>query len=237
MALDVGHGDEDLSTDLVDFVHRANVRVIDRRGGLGFAAEALFRFGVFGEVRGEKLQRDGAVEFGIEGLVDDAHAAFADLFEQAVVGDGALGCRARRKPDDLARFIDSLDDPDKSIPSPRQGLDEARLVGGITQRLPQFADGNIEALFEINEGFVGPQPFVKRLARDEFGGAFEQRRENLKRLLLQADPNPALAEFAGFEVQFEGCKTHHLRNLDRILHRNARNLPTFRSRCTTCGWN
>ncbi len=80
-SLDVGHGDEHLPAGLVDFVNGANVCMIDRRRGLGFAAEAFFRRGVFGEVRSQELQRDGSIEVCIESLVDDAHAAFAEFFE------------------------------------------------------------------------------------------------------------------------------------------------------------
>ncbi len=37
---------------------------------------------------GEKFKRDFAPELGVFGLVDDAHAAFTELLEDLVVGDG-----------------------------------------------------------------------------------------------------------------------------------------------------
>ncbi len=42
---------------------------------------------VFQQVRGEKLQRNGALQFRVLGLVDDTHAAPADFGEDLVVGD------------------------------------------------------------------------------------------------------------------------------------------------------
>jgi len=35
-----------------------------------------------------RCQRDGAIELGVMGLVDDAHPAFTKLFENLVVRDG-----------------------------------------------------------------------------------------------------------------------------------------------------
>ena len=80
--------------------------------------------------------------------------------------DRSFGGGTGREADDLARFVDSLDGLDKAITPTRQSLDEAWLIGGVAQRLSQFADGYIEALFEIDKGFVGPQPFVKRFAEE-----------------------------------------------------------------------
>ena len=66
-------------------VHR-----IDEVGELGVedtvvAVEAQEALAVAGEGRREDLDRDLAVEGGVLGFPDDAHAAFADLFEEAVV--------------------------------------------------------------------------------------------------------------------------------------------------------
>jgi hypothetical protein len=47
--------------------------------------ESLLGFGVAGELRGKKLQCDGAVELEVLGFVDDAHASAADVLEDPVV--------------------------------------------------------------------------------------------------------------------------------------------------------
>ena len=38
---------------------------------------------------GEELERDAAFELRVLGLMDDAHAAFAELLDDAVVRDGS----------------------------------------------------------------------------------------------------------------------------------------------------
>ena len=53
-----------------------------------FAAEALARRVVGQRAGGQDLQRDVAVEPLVVGAIDDAHAAFADLLEDAVVAEG-----------------------------------------------------------------------------------------------------------------------------------------------------
>jgi len=60
---------------------------------LGFMDESLLGFGIASEVRREELEGDHAVEFGVLGFVDDAHAAFAELLEDLVVGNGLANQR------------------------------------------------------------------------------------------------------------------------------------------------
>ena len=88
LSLDEGHDEEGLSLGLVDFMDGANIGVVESRRGLRFAQEACLGFGVFNGFGAEKLQRNGAVEFRIEGLVDDPHAALAEFFGDLVVRDG-----------------------------------------------------------------------------------------------------------------------------------------------------
>ena len=54
---------------------RHDVRVVQARGGAGFAAEPLLEFGVLGEVRQQYLQCDGAVDGGVVGAPHLAHSA------------------------------------------------------------------------------------------------------------------------------------------------------------------
>ena len=126
---------------------------------------------------------------------------------------GSLG-----QPDDLAGRIEQFHGPDEAIAAAREGFDKARFVGGIAQCLPQSHDGNVEAFLEIDKGPVGPKPHAKRVARDQLSGTFEQGSQNLKGLLGQPNLHPALAKFAGFQVQPEGFKPHHPRNFNRIGH-------------------
>ena len=62
------HGDEGPALGLIDFVDTADIRVTQRRGGLGFSVETLAGFVVFEQVRGEELEGDRAFELAILGL-------------------------------------------------------------------------------------------------------------------------------------------------------------------------
>src|SRR6516164_4213281 len=57
---------------------------------LGFAGEACEPVGIGGEGLGQDLERDLAVELGVCGAPDFAHAALAELGGDAVVRDGRL---------------------------------------------------------------------------------------------------------------------------------------------------
>ena len=51
--------------------------MIERGGGAGFAAETLDGLRVLGNVVGEKFQGDAAVQAGVFGFVNNAHATAA----------------------------------------------------------------------------------------------------------------------------------------------------------------
>ena len=60
-------------------VDRADVGVVQRGGRARLALEALERLRVAAELLGQELQRDAAAELRVLRLVDDAHAAAAEL--------------------------------------------------------------------------------------------------------------------------------------------------------------
>ena len=88
-AFEEGHRDESLALDLVDRVDVTNIGVVQRDGGFGFALESLANVLVGHEVGHQELQSDGAVELGVIGFVDDAHAAFTEFFGDFVVRNRA----------------------------------------------------------------------------------------------------------------------------------------------------
>ena len=81
------HGDERPTLEAVDLVDRADVRVIQLRDGVGFALEAPLGVRVVGGFLGQELQGDFPGQTDVFGLVDDAHAASAELAGDAVVTD------------------------------------------------------------------------------------------------------------------------------------------------------
>jgi len=82
------HGDEGSPVGLVNFVNGADVRVVQRRRGLGFPLKTAEGLCVFGEFVGQELQGDVAAELEVFRLVHNTHPAAAELLHNAVVRDG-----------------------------------------------------------------------------------------------------------------------------------------------------
>jgi hypothetical protein len=117
--------------------------------------------------------------------------AIAEIFLAAVVAQiaerqynqtqprsGGRGCRAGPRITGHAA--------DEPIAATRHRLDERRLVGVIAERRAQTLDRRVEAVFEIDEGALRPQPQPQLVACDDLSGPFEQQPQNLERLLLQS---------------------------------------------------
>ena len=85
LALDELHGVMMHAAVAADGVDRDDVVVAQQCRGLGLDLKSLELLGVGHSGEGQYLQRHAAVEGQLHGLVDDAHAAAADLAEQLVV--------------------------------------------------------------------------------------------------------------------------------------------------------
>ncbi len=68
--------------------------MVEPGGGFGLALETLAGLVIAQKVRREEFQRDGAVELGVLGLIDDTHPAFAELGGDLVVRNGLADHRA-----------------------------------------------------------------------------------------------------------------------------------------------
>ena len=100
LTLEQLHGDEQLAALLADLIELADVRVVDPRGGPGFAPETLACRLVAGQRR-HRLQRDGALQPLVARRVDDTHPACPQLAGDRVVpyaSGQALGRRSARDP-------------------------------------------------------------------------------------------------------------------------------------------
>src|ERR1700674_1501203 len=82
------HRDERSAVLLVNFVDRADVRMIQGRGSLGFALKAAQDLRVFGYFVGQELQGNKPAELHILSFVDNTHATAAQLLDDTVVRDG-----------------------------------------------------------------------------------------------------------------------------------------------------
>ncbi len=88
LALHQLHDQKGRALVLADVVQRADVRMVQSGSGARFALEAGSRHLAAAQLLGEELQRDGPLEPGVLGLVDDAHPAAADPAHDPVVRDG-----------------------------------------------------------------------------------------------------------------------------------------------------
>jgi hypothetical protein len=66
---------------------RADIVVVQGRGGFRFVDEAPVLFVVRAKMGCEEFQNDKAVEAQVPGLVDNAHASTSEVLEDHVVGD------------------------------------------------------------------------------------------------------------------------------------------------------
>jgi hypothetical protein len=73
---------------VVNFVDRADIQMIQCRGGLGFALKAAEGLRVFRYLVGQELEGNKPAELNIFGLVHHTHPATAELLDDAVVRDG-----------------------------------------------------------------------------------------------------------------------------------------------------
>ena len=82
------HRNESLPILISDIMNGADVGVIQSRRGLGLALKPGQGVRISGYILRQKLKCDETVEANILRLVDDAHAATTELFQNAVVRDG-----------------------------------------------------------------------------------------------------------------------------------------------------
>ena len=78
LPLDILHRDEEQAVGLGDFIDRADVRMVEGRGGPRFANEPRARVRVGRRLGGEQFERDVPAQLRIVGQVDFAHAACAE---------------------------------------------------------------------------------------------------------------------------------------------------------------
>ena len=88
LAVEKFHGDEGLAVLLADVVNGADVRMIQRGGGLGFALETGQGLRVAGDVLREKFQRDETAQARVFRFVHHAHSSAAESFDDPVMRNG-----------------------------------------------------------------------------------------------------------------------------------------------------
>ena len=135
---------------LADAEHRHDVGVVQLGRRLGFAGEPLGRFRVGQELAGQHLDGHAAAQRHLLGLVDDSHAAPADLPHDPVVPEPLRGTRRSNFGQSLRHvpfrhLFDQLDG--------RQNTADFRGVLGVRQLV--FRDGWRLAALQPFQKLVG----------------------------------------------------------------------------------
>src|SRR5450432_2716485 len=82
------HRDECLTILLTDVVYRANIGMIQRGRSLGLAPKTGQCLRVAGNRVGQELEGNEAMQPRVLSLINHAHAAAPEFFDNPVVGDG-----------------------------------------------------------------------------------------------------------------------------------------------------
>ena len=91
LSVDQFHGQEVHAGFLVQPVDGGNVRVVERREQFGFALEPREPLRIVRKCLGQDLDRDLAIERRVDRFPDNAHAARAEAFDEAVVKEHGAG--------------------------------------------------------------------------------------------------------------------------------------------------
>ena len=72
-----------------DFMDGADIGMIQRRGGLGFALETLKSLLILHDAVRKEFQGNETMQLGVFSFVDDTHASAAEFFDDVKMCDGA----------------------------------------------------------------------------------------------------------------------------------------------------
>ena len=121
-----------------DGVDRDDVPVLELRGGARLVSKALQLASIEKARKGQHLERHASTERDLLRLVHDAHAAAADLPDDAEVADGLRGPRR-------ALVIDAVEPPQEL------GL-RAHVVGDVAVRVEELGDAaRVAGRFELED--------------------------------------------------------------------------------------
>jgi hypothetical protein len=110
------------------------------------------------------------------------------------------------------------DRSNETVAALRKSFDETRIVGLVGERVAEFVDSSVQAVFEIDEGVFGPEALLELLAGDDHTGLFEEDGQDLERPILDFEADAGFAEFAGEQVGFVRAEADDRGKLGRGGH-------------------
>jgi hypothetical protein len=96
-----------------------------------------------------------------------------------------------------------------------------RLGRRIAENLPEFLDGCIQTVFEVDIGVRRPKALAYLLSRNYHPGTVQQHLQNLVRLAAELQASTVLVQFAGTSVEFVWTKTEFGRGVHGLYHGEA----------------
>src|SRR5436309_8739032 len=109
----------------------------------------------------------------------------------------------------------------EAVSAPRHGLQVSGAGGGISQRFPQLIYCGVQAVIEVNECVGRPQLLTQLFARNDFSRMLQQVSEHLKRLLLQADSDTALAQLSARKIHRKESRAYESSPRPSLLQRHG----------------
>ena len=99
--------------------------------------------------------------------------------------------------------IQPLDRADEAVAAAMQRFHEPWMLGVVAQHRPQALDRRVQPMLEVDERAVGPQPVPELLAGQHFSRPLEQHRQQLERLVLQAEAHAVFPQLTRAEIELE----------------------------------
>src|SRR6516162_6423600 len=93
-----------------------------------------------------------------------------------------------------------IDRCDETVPSPRHGLYEPWVVRVVPENAPDLLHSSVQGMVEIYKRVHGPYRPAQLLTGNHLACMFEEQRQNLERLPLQAQSNAVLTQLPVLQI-------------------------------------
>ena len=92
------------------------------------------------------------------------------------------------------------------------------MIGIVAECGAETLHGRVEAVLEIDERAIGPEPLLQLLARHDPAWTLEHHPQYFERLFLQPQAGRAVPQLPRAEVQLELPKTKRLIRVSQCVH-------------------
>jgi hypothetical protein len=93
-----------------------------------------------------------------------------------------------------------------------------RIIGHVSQDLPEFLDGCVHPMLKINERVPGPEAKANFFPGDDFAWFFKKHCQYLVGLPLQLDSYTVATQLASAQVHLKRAKLHYMGARRRRWH-------------------